>query len=239
MRVPFTANASTPRNRYPSIQVPVSRRRAAGSICGEVMTPAPPGWRSRYVTSASTFGSHAALAELAALRERGRLGHGQAVEPALVGLAPVHGHLIDAGGDREQVGAQLGGQQRAGGVLVDDRLDALEGAVVAAHDGDATATAGDDDRRRPRAARGSSCSSTISTGAGDGTTRRQPRPASSATCQPSRSAWSCAVACVEERADRLGRVRERRDRPGRRRSGSRSRRRAGRRPGGAARCRSP
>jgi hypothetical protein len=31
----------------PSIQVPVSRRSAAGSLPGEVMTPAPPGLRCR------------------------------------------------------------------------------------------------------------------------------------------------------------------------------------------------
>ena len=113
-------------------------------------------------------------------------------------------------GIAKQVGAQLGGQQRAGEVLVDDRLDAGEVAVGVAHDGDAAAAAGDDDRRRPRAARGSSRSSTISTGRGGGHDAPPAAPGVLGHVPAQPLGVLVRGRVVEERADGLGRVGERR-----------------------------
>ena len=100
------------------------------------------------------------------------------------------------------------GQLRRGMVLVDHRVHPVTAPSAAPTHRDPAAAAGDHDvagveqacasRRSPRCPR-----------VGRRTTRRYPRPASSATCQP-RSAASARPAPAEERADRLGRARERR-----------------------------
>src|SRR5690554_4603887 len=54
---------------------------------------------------------------------------------------PVDG--IHIGQQQESIGIELSGQQRAGGVLVDDRLDPQAAAIVPADDGNAAATGAD------------------------------------------------------------------------------------------------
>ena len=52
------------------------------------------------------------------------------VKPALLRRAEVEGDLLDGGGDEEQVGLYLTGQEGAAQVLVDDGLDAVEVAAA-------------------------------------------------------------------------------------------------------------
>ena len=68
-------------------------------------------------------------------------------EVLLVGLAEVDGNVVDGGEEDEGVGVAVLGEELAAHVLVDDGRDALVGALVGvvADDGDAAATAGDDD----------------------------------------------------------------------------------------------
>ena len=90
-------------------------------------------------------------------------------------------------------------------VLVDDGLDAAQFALWRC--------ARPGYRRRPPQSQSSPCPppaaiasiSTISTGSGEATTRRQPRPASSTTCQPSVSKLRARF-LVHKAANRLGRV---------------------------------
>jgi hypothetical protein len=66
----------------------------------------------------------------------------------LVGRPPAGVDGVDVGHDRQDVGTELGGQHRAGEVLVDHGLDADEPPArrhrfVDVHDGDATAARAD------------------------------------------------------------------------------------------------
>ena len=70
------------------------------------------------------------------------LGGGQAVQPGLVGLAEVNGHLLHGGEDDEGIGVDLLGQHAGGEVLVDDRRRALEVVALGLVDRDAAAAAG-------------------------------------------------------------------------------------------------
>ena len=62
-----------------------------------------------------------------------QLAGGHPVEPALLGRAPALVDAVDVGGHDEQVGVDLAGEQLAGEVLVDHRLDAGERALLARH----------------------------------------------------------------------------------------------------------
>ena len=62
-----------------------------------------------------------------------------------VGGAPAGDGVRDVGRDDEHVGVDGAGEQGRREVLVDDRLDAVHGAVGAADDGDAPAAGRDDD----------------------------------------------------------------------------------------------
>ena len=76
--------------------------------------------RSTNCTAAATFGPMDPAANVPRLQLLGRdLG-----ELALLGRAPALVHAVDVGGHHEQVGVDLPGEQLAGEVLVDHRLDA-------------------------------------------------------------------------------------------------------------------
>lgn len=60
--------------------------------------------------------------------------------------SPIERHGGDIGGDHEAVDAELSGQQRAAGVLVDDGLDAVVGAAVGRERDGNTAAARCDDQ---------------------------------------------------------------------------------------------
>ena len=80
-------------------------------------------------------------------RPRPQLVGGDPVEPALLGCAPAVVDAVDVGRHDEEVGADLAGEQLAGQVLVDHRLDAAEGAVLPRHPRrrDPAAAGADDD----------------------------------------------------------------------------------------------
>ena len=72
------------------------------------------------------------------------LGEGHGAERLLLGGVVVDVGLGHVGEDEERVGGHLLGEQGGGEVLVDDRVDAREGAALAAHHGDAAAARADD-----------------------------------------------------------------------------------------------
>ena len=182
-----------------------------------VMTPRAAGPRLDEAQDRLDLRPHAARAEMPFRRVALGLGHGERVEPQLVGLAEADRDPLDAGRDHQQVGLHLDREQRRGAVLVDHRLDAAQLAVRASP------------RRRcrrrrsamiitPSRARRSMIGASITrTGCGDAITRRQPRLPSCITVQPSSAASSPRDLLGHERADRLVRVRERRIVHGRRR----------------------
>ena len=88
------------------------------------------------------LGQHGAGGEVAPFHVDLGLGGGQTVQPGLVGLAEVNGHLLHGGEDDEGIGVDLLGQHAGGEVLVDDRRRALEVVAFGLIDRDAAAAAG-------------------------------------------------------------------------------------------------
>ena len=181
-------------------RVPAVPRRPRAARSSDVITRAP---------AASTNAArrhlrpHAAPGELAARRQlaQPRGAAPRRATPARRAEADRGGR--DVGRDHQALGADRARQQRPGEVLVEDRLDAAQPAVLA-HHRDPAAAGGDDDRaladQRVDVPR-----SRISRGSGDGTTRRQPRSPRSSQASPAairspasasdgsaRSAWSGA-----------------------------------------------
>jgi len=71
------------------------------------------------------------------------LGGGEAIQPALAGPAEVEGHLGHAREDDEEIGTELGRQQGAEAILVDDGLHPHQEAAGVADHRDAAPTARD------------------------------------------------------------------------------------------------
>src|SRR5215467_14213307 len=88
------------------------------------------------------LGPHGAGRELMV----GQLAGGDPVQPARLGGAPVDVDAVHVGGHEEQVRVHVPGEQFAGEVLVDDRLDAEDGGSAGGrvHRGDAPAAGADD-----------------------------------------------------------------------------------------------
>ena len=99
--------------------------------------------RSTNCTAAATFGPIEPAANVPAFSSSGRdLG-----ELALLRRPPALVHAVDVGGHHEQVGVDLPGEQLAGQVLVDHRLDAREHPFAPGLEGrrDAAAAGADHD----------------------------------------------------------------------------------------------
>ena len=153
------------------------------------------------------LGQHRALGEVAFGHVLLGFGHGHLVQPFLVGLVEVDGHLLHRGGDDKQIGADQVGQHRRTEVLVDHGFNADQIAVSSSITGMPPPPT--PMTMKPALTRVLMASaSTIFTGRGEATTRRQPRPASSTTAQPSFSCRFLASASLHERADRFGGVLE-------------------------------
>ena len=162
--------------------VPISPARAFSDSSGVVMTARRPP-RSRNRRTAWTLGSMLPGANWPPAACPARVGRAQLVQVALGGAAEVDGDVLDPGEDQQDLGAQLGREQGRGQVLVDHRLDPGQGAVGPADHRD-PAPAGRDHHRAGASRASMAGCSTISLGSGEGTTRRQPRPASSRIAQP-------------------------------------------------------
>ena len=138
--------------------------------------------------------AHRARRELALRRHTPRISP-SVTRPSSRGLgrAPADDGVGDVGGDDEHVGADGAGEQGGREVLVDDRLDAVHGAVGAADDGDAAAAGRDDDVAGVEQRAAAVCVSSTSSGSGEATTRRQPfSPRSSQRSPWSMSVWACS-----------------------------------------------
>ena len=73
------------------------------------------------------------------------LRQGNLVEPLLIGSIEIDCHLFDAGGYHEQLRPEVVRQKRGDKILVDHGLESIETAGGIFYDGNAAATAGDDD----------------------------------------------------------------------------------------------
>src|SRR6478736_5426019 len=89
--------------------------------------------------------AHGARREVAGGGIRLHLGERDPADVVGVGRAPAGDGVRDVGRDDERVGVDGAGEQGGREVLVDNRLDAVHGAVTAADDGDATTAGRDDD----------------------------------------------------------------------------------------------
>lgn len=141
------------------------------------------------------LGLHGTLAKLTLVGQALGLVGGEVLELLLVGLAKVNGDMLNGGQQEQNVGVAVLGQQLAAQVLVDDGGNALVAALVlvVADDGDAAATAGDDDELVVEQVEdGVSLDDLL--GIGEATTRRQPRPESSAKTLEGSSAMN-SLAC--------------------------------------------
>ena len=154
---------------------------------------------------------HARAARLAVTRSRRRCS----------GVPQSGVDAVDVGGHHEQVGVDLAGEQLAGEVLVDDRLDADERRArlrVVTWSGtppppaQMTTTSWSSSQRIGRISK-------MRCGSGDGTTRRQYSP-SCLKIQPFSAASSSACCLVVDRARRTWSGRRRPGRPGRPRPSS-------------------
>ena len=126
-----------------SIQVPSSPRIAASSDAGSVMIAArPPPVAKR--CGGLDLRAHAAGRKLAGVQPPLRLGRAHAKQRALPARAEVLDDARDRGQQHEDVEAERDAELGRGAVLVDDRRHARERAAARA-DGDAAAAAGDDD----------------------------------------------------------------------------------------------
>ncbi|SKF62401.1 Uncharacterised protein [Mycobacteroides abscessus subsp. abscessus] len=106
------------------------------------------------------------------------LGQPDGADLTRLGGSPPDDGVRHVGGDHQDVGAHLLGQQGGGQVLVDDCLDALHRPVVLADDRNSDSIAG---------------ASSTSCGLGEATTRRQPFSPRSSHCWPKPiMAWASA-----------------------------------------------
>ena len=196
------------------MRVPVVPRSASARRSGLVMrTSSPPA--STKPSAASIFGPMLPAGNCPSARWRRASSTLTTSSARSSGRAEVDRDPVDAGRDAQQVGADRAGEQRRGEVLVDHGLDALERArrrrsTTGMPPPPAATT------RKPASTSVwiASCS-TIRTGCGDATSRRQPRPESSATSHPFSSARRRATASVVEAPDRLRRAPRTRGRRGR------------------------
>src|SRR4051794_18867262 len=89
--------------------------------------------------------SHRAGGELAFGEVALRVGDGEAVDRSLRWFLEIDCDFRDAGEDDVHLGAQFGGEERRGKILVDDCFHAAPLAVTSAHDRYAAAAGGDHD----------------------------------------------------------------------------------------------
>jgi hypothetical protein len=87
---------------------------------------------------------HAAAVELVLVVVALRFGEREPVDPALRGLVEVERHLLHARRQHQRIGAHAAGEKAGSEVLVDDRFDAAQVALLILNHRNASATAGDD-----------------------------------------------------------------------------------------------
>ncbi len=148
-------------------------------------------------------------------RSRPASSPGVSAKPALLGCSPAGVDAVDIGGDDQQLGIELLGEERGREVLVDHSLDAVQLAVLVVRRRDAPAACTDHDRAVLDKVCGSPRISKMRLGFGLATTRRKLSP-SGAMVQPPTAARRSASGVCRRPARSVwsgGRTRGRRDRP--------------------------